>query len=405
MKKLVSTALLAFAVLYGYSGVSHADPSQFSDVSQTHWASTTINQAVNNGYIKGYANGTFKPSESVTRAEFASIVARAFDLPETENAINFTDVNSDFWAQSYIEKATRMGVIKSSTDSKFDPKTEMTRKEMATWITNALVASNNGFDLALPELKKTITPVVEYYKSGFSEVENAQVALMVGTGIMAGDQNGKFNPDNNVTRAEMVSILYRYLDVVEKDASSFKGLNEMREVGTTGTNMVTLANARAGKYNGKEIPFADNVIGKELNTENGSGTVKLHHYILIDSFNSTPTSIYAKMFNNSTSDFDGSVGRYTAFSDITFTARKTLSNAKSASDSLPSITGVGRESATLSKYGVTMVPMRWSFDKNPVESYYKAGVPRRGWVNPYIWDKSLKFYNGRNLIAVMILDK
>lgn len=399
IKKIVTAALFMSLAL----GVHNASAdASFKDVSSTHWAKSVITQAVKDGYVNGHSDNTFKPADPVTRAEFASIVARAFDLTESEDTIEFSDVQSDFWAQSSIEKATRMGVLKPTADSKFSPKTAMTRTEMATWITNALVASHKGYESALSELKKTITPVVEYYKVGFSEEENARIALMVGTEIMSGDQNGKFNPNEKVTRAEMVSILYRYLDVAKKDASTFRGLNEMREVGTTGTNMVTLANARTGNLEGKPLPFK-NVMNTNLAAENGSGTVKIHHYILIDSYNKTPKSIYAKMFKNLVSDGTGKGNDYAVFADITYTANKSLSTAKTAHDAILNVTGVGYESETLTKYGVTMAPRAF---RTPVSDYYKAGVARRGWMNPLIDSgTAIKIYNGKTMVSSVILEK
>lgn len=173
----------------------------------------------------------------------------------------------------------------------------------------------------------------------------------------------------------------------------------MREVGSTGTNMVTLANARTGNLEGKEMPFK-NAMNTPLKGKNGIGTVVIHHYILVDGYNKNPKSIYAKMFKSLWSDVRND---YMVFADITFTPSKTLTDSKPAHDAILNVTGVGYESDTLTKYGVTMAPRAF---RTPVSDYYKAGVARRAWMNPLIDSgHSVAIHSGYNLISSVILER
>lgn len=94
---------------------------------------------------------------------------------------------------------------------------------------------------------------------------------------------------------------------------------------------------------------------------------------------------------------------YSVFVDATFTPSRTLTDSKPANDAILNVTAPGYESETLTKYGVTMVPRSF---RTPVSDYYKAGVPRRGWMNPYIDSgRTVGIQSGKTLISSVILEK
>ncbi|WFR63495.1 S-layer homology domain-containing protein [Paenibacillus amylolyticus] len=116
MKKMMISGATALALLtggiVGFGGVgSSAEAAQatttFKDVQATHWASSAINSAVEQGYFKGYADGTFKPSSPVTKAEMASILGRLSDQPNasTQESNNFTDIPE--WAKAASLRLSR----------------------------------------------------------------------------------------------------------------------------------------------------------------------------------------------------------------------------------------------------------------------------------------------------------
>ena len=105
MKKMMISGVTALALLTGgiagFGGVGSSveavqATTTFKDVPATHWASAAINSAVEQGYFKGYTDGTFKPSSHVTKAEMASILGRLSDQPNatTQEQNNFTDIPS-----------------------------------------------------------------------------------------------------------------------------------------------------------------------------------------------------------------------------------------------------------------------------------------------------------------------
>ena len=101
----------------------------FSDVAKSHWAANYIGYMQQFGIITGYADGSFRPDASVTRAEFAAIASRFERL--TEGTKSFSDVTSSHWAAKYINFAATRGWVNGYADGTFKPNNSITRAEVA----------------------------------------------------------------------------------------------------------------------------------------------------------------------------------------------------------------------------------------------------------------------------------
>lgn len=101
----------------------------FSDVAKSHWAANYIGYMQQFGIITGYADGSFRPDASVTRAEFAAIASRFERL--TEGTKSFSDVPSSHWAAKYINFAATRGWVNGYADGTFQPNNSITRAEVA----------------------------------------------------------------------------------------------------------------------------------------------------------------------------------------------------------------------------------------------------------------------------------
>lgn len=101
----------------------------FSDVAKSHWAANYIGYMQQFGIITGYADGSFRPDASVTRAEFAAIASRFEKL--TEGTKSFSDVPSSHWAAKYINFAATRGWVNGYADGTFKPNNSITRAEVA----------------------------------------------------------------------------------------------------------------------------------------------------------------------------------------------------------------------------------------------------------------------------------
>ena len=107
-KKLLAL-VLTLAMLVSMLVVP-ASAAGLTDIS-THWAKDSIQRWVDAGVINGYDNGTFKPNNPITRAEFATILAKALGLSGTSDK-KFSDVSG--WATDYIYACAAAGIVNTS---------------------------------------------------------------------------------------------------------------------------------------------------------------------------------------------------------------------------------------------------------------------------------------------------
>jgi serine protease len=119
--------------LYSYS--KPATPFNYTDLSKTHWAYDAIQGVSEARIMRGYNNGTFGVSESITRAEVAVVFDRIL-LPKSSinSNGNYTDVKKDFWAYESIKRLTQAGLLKGDQNGTFRPNAAMTRAEFVTLV-------------------------------------------------------------------------------------------------------------------------------------------------------------------------------------------------------------------------------------------------------------------------------
>nr|WP_269800216.1 MucBP domain-containing protein [Paenibacillus phocaensis] len=110
--------------------------TDLSDVEAKRWSNPFISTMENAGIVTGYPNGTFKPGQFITRAEFAAIASRFDKLDERPNDM-FTDIKGH-WAEKYIASAANKGWINGYTDGTFKPDQYITRAEAAKFINSVL---------------------------------------------------------------------------------------------------------------------------------------------------------------------------------------------------------------------------------------------------------------------------
>ena len=105
----------------------------FSDIPQDAWYFTEAELCYNVGIISGYADGTFRPNDPITRAEFAIIAARFAELPNSDKQM-FSDVTKNHWAFLLINAAAQAGWIQGYPDGTYRPETTISRSEAVTLI-------------------------------------------------------------------------------------------------------------------------------------------------------------------------------------------------------------------------------------------------------------------------------
>lgn len=178
-------------------------PTTLTDIDG-HWAAPFITAMVAKGLIAGFPDGTFKPEQKLTRAQYAAIIAKAFNETLSSTTTNFTDVASDFWGKEAIIKANRMGFIAGFPDVTFRPNDNLTRVQ-------ALVSLASGL-----KLKDGDAATLGYYtdRAQIPSYATNAVAIATEKGMVVNYPNLKeLNPMREITRAEVAAIIYQGLVV------------------------------------------------------------------------------------------------------------------------------------------------------------------------------------------------
>ena len=126
-------------------------PASFSDVTSAHWAANYIGYMEQFGIVRGYSDGTFRPNAPITRAEFAAICCRFEQL--TDGAATFTDVPASHWAAKSIAYAAKRGWVTGYADGTFKPGNNITRAEVAA-VTCRLLERNADKEYIRAHLKE-----------------------------------------------------------------------------------------------------------------------------------------------------------------------------------------------------------------------------------------------------------
>jgi len=111
---------------------------EFKDIPKEHWAAWAIAYVAEKGYFKGYEDGTYKPDRYITRAELCVVLANYLDIKSADGDENkFSDVKGH-WAQNYINTLISKGYVKGYPDGTFRPNNNIKRSECVTLINRVL---------------------------------------------------------------------------------------------------------------------------------------------------------------------------------------------------------------------------------------------------------------------------
>ncbi|WP_431091182.1 S-layer homology domain-containing protein [Paenibacillus sp. 8b26] len=169
-----------------------------------HWAEKAINTFVKLQFIKGYGDGQFKPNGNITRAEFAMLVSRVFDISgDADHSAAMSDISSH-WAKEAIEKLASAGVIGGYGDGTFKPNQTISREEIVIILSRIVNLSSVNKD----DSKGNFTDL----SSASSYATNA-IKDVAEAGIITGKSDGVFDPQGNATRAEALTIILSALSL------------------------------------------------------------------------------------------------------------------------------------------------------------------------------------------------
>lgn len=193
-KKLLSI----FVVLLVWIN-STAFASTFFDVDKTHWAYDSIEKMVNCGVLNGYSDGSFKPNQAITKAEFSKIMVMALNL-SGENGKDYKDVSTSNWAHRYIKI---MGEYFYKNDSQYFYPNEAINRANASYVMVEVLG------LADENIKPEESAK---YSDFIFDWAKHHVDVAYKYKIMSGNKDGTFNASGNLTRAQVAQLICNVLD-------------------------------------------------------------------------------------------------------------------------------------------------------------------------------------------------
>ncbi|MHB8157689.1 MAG: S-layer homology domain-containing protein, partial [Desulfocucumaceae bacterium] len=190
----MSVILSLVILLMGLTQPVLAQPSDTTG----HWAAKQINDWVSQGLAKGYSDGSFKPDSTITRAEYITLVNKAFGFSQSAQA-SFSDVRSTDWFAGEIAKAKAAGYISGYEDGTIKPNNQISRQEAAAMLAKVLKLNTSDLD------------VVNKFKDGkgIPRWSRGSVGAVVVKGCMNGYPDQTYQPEKAITRAEAISTLDR----------------------------------------------------------------------------------------------------------------------------------------------------------------------------------------------------
>lgn len=189
-------------------GIGYKNPAPaFTDITG-HWAADNILFAASRGLLSGTSDTTFSPGTGMTRGMFVTALGRLAGInPDSYKTGKFTDVKADAYYAPYVNWAAQTGIVEGVTAITFAPDTNINREQMAVIMAN--YAKKLGYDLP-----KTLQAVTFADNAQISSWAKDAVRAMQQAGILAGKNGNKFDPKGTATRAEVATVLRRFVEIV-----------------------------------------------------------------------------------------------------------------------------------------------------------------------------------------------
>ncbi len=183
-----------------------APPPEFADVDEGSVHAQSIEKVAALGIALGTTPTTFSPSDTVTRAQMATFVARTWETAGREcpssGAMSFDDVASGSTHAAGIDCVSALGVARGTADRTFSPPEPVTRAQMATFLARAWEAAGRECSSAAASAFFDDVPADSVHAAG--------IGCMAALGITRGTASGTFSPSDTVTRAQMATFLARF---------------------------------------------------------------------------------------------------------------------------------------------------------------------------------------------------
>lgn len=202
MKRII-TLLLTLVIIAGFMATSYA--ISFCDVAADAWYNVYVYDLAEKGVINGYVdesgNSIYKPDKKVTVAEFIKLIITA-SAPD----INYNLIDADFehWAAKYVKVAENFEVLATGEYGLDDMNREITRIEVVRILSRC--------DILIRETWQTASTKIFTDTQELTSDQLIYLNHAVGIGVINGDPEGTFRPNDGLKRSESAKIIYTYMN-------------------------------------------------------------------------------------------------------------------------------------------------------------------------------------------------
>ncbi|MCL5736221.1 MAG: N-acetylmuramoyl-L-alanine amidase [Actinobacteria bacterium] len=202
---MAAVVVLATVLFMGpVAGRAQAHSSSFSDVSEVIPAHDAIEYLTRSQVIAGFGDGTFGPEKTLTRGQATKVLVLWQELPLAADGPAFSDVDAVY--RSYVGTAAKEGWITGYPDGYFRAYTSLSRQQMAIIMVRAMGWETQAQSLSSGEIGEILGAFTDAIR--VADVARPYVAMAVQKGLFGGT-NGRFNPGDNITRAQFSLVVFR----------------------------------------------------------------------------------------------------------------------------------------------------------------------------------------------------
>ncbi|MCC8079627.1 MAG: S-layer homology domain-containing protein [Oscillospiraceae bacterium] len=221
-KKLLSLALAAvMVVMMGTPALAtdyRTGSIPFEDVPRGHWAREAISYCWSYYIVEGVSETEFEPESTLTRAQFITMMERA----AFEDEIQAQTTSSDNWYSGCVRYLSNNGYLDGISTDDASLNQGISRQEMALLIYNLYKNSNSELNIDTSDVTSSISDISAIGSNYLTAIEYCYAV-----GLITGYEDGSFNPDATLTRAEACTVIRRTLYWDDIDGCSVKDLNKV----------------------------------------------------------------------------------------------------------------------------------------------------------------------------------
>lgn len=293
--KRIFTILLSAALIF--TGMPLL-PQNSSHAAKQHWAVPYLNNLVKSDVMRGDQDGNLRPNSNITRAEFVTMVNRAFGYSQKGKA-NFSDVPKGAWYSDDLNIAKTQGYMQGVEANKANPKGSLTREQAVTLICRAL------------KIEGIETDTFKFDDSRqFSQWSKEYINATVLKQIVNGYPDSTFRPKNSMTRGEMAKVLSNlageiireegnnYIGYADKNVSMVQSGANLRDTIIPGDLFLTAGLGKGYTLLDKVVVNGELIVSGTGNSESGKVSVLLKdtdiNHLIIDSQSSDIMSVRAE---------------------------------------------------------------------------------------------------------------